>query len=90
MEETSVLVEGLVHADGTTLNTTREHRWAVTDNPPGADFFNWTARCVSAGAAFNPYKVCKVLNAKQKMELQGFHYLLIFGIINVLCLIINI
>ncbi|KAL1137771.1 hypothetical protein AAG570_009467, partial [Ranatra chinensis] len=55
--DTSVLIEGLVHADGTTLNTTREHRWGVHINPPGKDFFNWTARCVSAGPVYDPYKV---------------------------------
>jgi len=55
--ETTILVEGLVHADGTSLNTTKEHRWGIHVNPPGKDFFNWTARCVSAGPVFNPYQV---------------------------------
>ncbi|XP_014242345.1 uncharacterized protein LOC106662638 [Cimex lectularius] len=55
--ETTILVERLVHADGTSLNTTKEHRWGIHLKPPGKDFFNWTARCVSAGPAFNPTKV---------------------------------
>uniref|UniRef100_A0A146LIY5 Superoxide dismutase copper/zinc binding domain-containing protein n=1 Tax=Lygus hesperus TaxID=30085 RepID=A0A146LIY5_LYGHE len=55
--ETTVLVEGLIHADGNSQNTTADHRWSITLNPPGKDFYNWTARCVSAGPVYNPYKV---------------------------------
>ncbi|BES96735.1 Copper/zinc superoxide dismutase (SODC) [Nesidiocoris tenuis] len=55
--ETTVLVEGLIHADGMSQNTTSNHRWSVTVNPPGKDFFNWTARCVSAGPVYNPFNV---------------------------------
>lgn len=56
--DTSILIEYLVHADGATLNSSSEHRWAVHEFPPGKDFYNWTARCLSAGEVFNPYKVC--------------------------------
>lgn len=55
--ETTVLVEGLVYSDGSSQNTTREHRWGIHVNPPGKDYFNWTARCVSAGPVFNPFMV---------------------------------
>ncbi|KAK9501516.1 hypothetical protein O3M35_012226 [Rhynocoris fuscipes] len=61
--ETTILVEGLVYSDGTSLNTTNEHRWGVYTNPPGKDFYNWTARCVSAGPVFNPYKINETTNA---------------------------
>ncbi|XP_017780045.1 PREDICTED: uncharacterized protein LOC108565217 [Nicrophorus vespilloides] len=55
--DTTMLVEYLVHADGSTLNNSMDHRWAIHVNPPGKDFYNWTARCLSAGPIFNPYKV---------------------------------
>lgn len=29
----------------------------IHDNPPGKDFYNWTARCLSAGRPYNPYKI---------------------------------
>lgn len=44
-----------VHADGSNVNNTHEHRWAVHENPPGKDFYNWTARCLSAGRVYEPY-----------------------------------
>ncbi|XP_073970681.1 superoxide dismutase family protein Rsod isoform X1 [Rhodnius prolixus] len=62
--ETTILIEGLVYSDGTSLNTTNEHRWGIHINPPGKDYFNWTARCVSAGPVFNPHKVNETVNAE--------------------------
>ncbi|KAG0723410.1 Superoxide dismutase [Cu-Zn] [Chionoecetes opilio] len=56
LSDTSVLVTYLVYSDGS-RNTTGDHRWYVHRDPPGRDFYNWTMRCVSAGARFNPYKV---------------------------------
>lgn len=47
----------MIHADGSQINNTGEHRWAIHDLPPGKDFYNWTARCMSAGGVYNPYKV---------------------------------
>lgn len=38
-----------VHADGSNVNNTFEHRWAFHEHPPGKDYYNWTARCLSAG-----------------------------------------
>lgn len=55
--DTTVLVEYLIHADGATVNNTGGHRWAVHAEPPGADFYNWSARCLSAKDVFNPYRV---------------------------------
>ena len=60
----------LVHADGTSLNDTKDHRWGVSVNPPGKDFYNWTARCVSAGAPLDPFQVSKekVTGGERKRE----------------------
>lgn len=55
--DTTVFFEYLVHADGSNTNNSAEHRWAIHENPPGKDFYNWTARCLSAGSIYNPYKV---------------------------------
>lgn len=55
--DTTVIVEYLIHADGSTLNKSMDHRWAIHHHPPGKDFYNWTARCISAGDIYNPYKV---------------------------------
>lgn len=55
--DTSILLEYIIHADGSQINNTRNHRWAIHELPPGKDFYNWTARCLSAGHIFNPYKV---------------------------------
>ncbi|XP_043461697.1 uncharacterized protein LOC122498151 [Leptopilina heterotoma] len=60
--DTTILIEHLVHADGTSLNNSAEHRWMIHDFPPGKDYYNWTARCLSAGAPFNPYKIESGLN----------------------------
>lgn len=51
-----IIVEPLLHSHGP-ANNTAEHRWMVHDLPPGKDYFNWTARCVSAGQVFDPYHV---------------------------------
>lgn len=55
--DTTIIVEYLIHADGATVNNTDSHRWAVHSQPPGKDFYNWTARCQSTKDVFNPYKV---------------------------------
>ncbi|CAH2230559.1 jg8887 [Pararge aegeria aegeria] len=48
-EDTTIIIESMVHADGASINNTFEHRWAIHENPPGKDYYNWTARCLSAG-----------------------------------------
>lgn len=55
--DTTIIVEYLIHADGSTLNKSLDHRWAIHHHPPGMDFYNWTGRCLSAGDVYNPYKV---------------------------------
>ncbi|KAF5278486.1 hypothetical protein FQA39_LY05975 [Lamprigera yunnana] len=55
--DTTVLLEYLIHADGSQINSTHEHQWAIHELPPGKDFYNWTARCVSCGSVYNPFKV---------------------------------
>lgn len=57
--DTTVLVEYLIHADGSTLNSSESHRWAIHHDAPGKDFYNWTGRCLSTHHVYNPYKVSK-------------------------------
>ncbi|XP_052836220.1 LOW QUALITY PROTEIN: uncharacterized protein LOC128252495 [Drosophila gunungcola] len=56
-QDTTVLFEYLIQADGSTQNTTYEHRWAIHSNAPGKDFYDWQQRCISAGPVYNPYRV---------------------------------
>nr|BBG74654.1 superoxide dismutase 6 [Tribolium castaneum] len=55
--DTSILVEYLVHADGAALNNSKDHRWAIHEEPPGKDFYSWKERCLSSGQIYNPYKI---------------------------------
>lgn len=55
--DTTIIVEYLIHADGSTMNSSLAHRWAIHHEPPGKDFYNWTARCLSTAHVYNPYKV---------------------------------
>ncbi|XP_012281553.1 uncharacterized protein LOC105700357 [Orussus abietinus] len=55
--DTTVIVENLVHADGSAVNNSAGHRWMIHDDPPGKDYYNWTGRCLSAGGPYDPYKV---------------------------------
>lgn len=56
-EETVILFEYMTWADGNIPIDTYDHRWGIHENPPGKDFYNWTGRCLSAGATFNPYRL---------------------------------
>ncbi|XP_014088313.2 uncharacterized protein Rsod [Bactrocera oleae] len=56
-QDTTVIFEYLIHADGSTQNNTFEHRWAIHSNAPGKDFYDWQNRCLSTGNVFNPHKV---------------------------------
>ncbi|XP_030762415.1 uncharacterized protein LOC115887200 isoform X2 [Sitophilus oryzae] len=56
-EDTTILTEYLVHADGAQLNNSADHRWAIHETPPGKDFYDWQNRCISAGDVYNPYKI---------------------------------
>lgn len=60
--ETVVIIESLVHADGTTLENSSEHRWSINTLPPGKDFYNWMDRCKSAGSIYDPHKVLILIN----------------------------
>lgn len=54
-EDTVIIFEYMILADGNTPVDSYDHRWGIHENPPGKDFYNWTGRCLSAGAAFNPH-----------------------------------
>ncbi|KAF4521582.1 hypothetical protein B566_EDAN001302 [Ephemera danica] len=54
--DTTILFEYLVYADGN-QNDTADLKWKIHENIAGADYYNWSARCLSAGGTFNPYKV---------------------------------
>lgn len=56
-QDTTVIFEYMIHADGSTQNNTFAHRWAIHSSAPGKDFYDWQNRCLSAGNVFNPYKV---------------------------------
>ncbi|XP_061393687.1 uncharacterized protein LOC133329207 [Musca vetustissima] len=56
-QDTTVIFEYLIHADGSTQNNTFSHRWAIHSSAPGKDFYDWQNRCISAGGVFNPHKV---------------------------------
>ncbi|XP_055616039.1 uncharacterized protein LOC129762078 [Toxorhynchites rutilus septentrionalis] len=58
--DTAVIFEYMIHADGAQNNNTAEHRWAITVDPPGKDFYDWQNRCVSTGAFYNPHGVSLV------------------------------
>lgn len=55
--DTIILVEYLIHADGSTQNNSDSHRWAVHLDAPGKDFYDWQQRCISTKDIYNPYKV---------------------------------
>ncbi|XP_022116350.2 uncharacterized protein LOC110994148 [Pieris rapae] len=56
-EDTTIIIENMIHSDGSNVNNTHEHRWAIHQFPPGADYYNWTARCLSAGKMYDPHGV---------------------------------
>lgn len=55
--DTTIIVEYLIHADGSTQNTSTDHRWAIHSEGIGKDFYNWTGRCLSTRDVYNPHKV---------------------------------
>ncbi|XP_044594717.1 uncharacterized protein LOC123272119 isoform X2 [Cotesia glomerata] len=55
--DTTIIIENLIHSDGLALNNSDDHRWMIHDHPPGSDYYNWTARCLSAGSPYNPHKI---------------------------------
>ncbi|RZF36952.1 hypothetical protein LSTR_LSTR004640 [Laodelphax striatellus] len=69
--DTSILIDQLVYSDGTSVNNTHEHRWGVTEHSPGKDFYNWTARCVSAGTTFDPFEVYVINKTSDSQCVEG-------------------
>jgi Copper/zinc superoxide dismutase (SODC) len=65
-QDTTVIVEYLIHADGSSINNTADHRWSIHVHPPDKDFYSWQNRCISAGEIYNPYKVSYDIKAPQK------------------------
>lgn len=59
------MVEYLIHADGGSLNTTQNHRWAIHSHIPGKDFYDWQNRCLSAGDIFNPHDLYSNVDGQQ-------------------------
>lgn len=59
--DTTIIVEYLIHADGSTQNTSADHRWSIHSDGIGKDFYNWTGRCLSTRDVYNPHKVGFVL-----------------------------
>ncbi|VVC90046.1 unnamed protein product [Leptidea sinapis] len=56
-EDTTIIIENMIHSDGANINNTVEHRWAIHENPPGSDYYNWTGRCLSTGRVYDPHKI---------------------------------
>lgn len=67
--DTTIIIEYLIHADGSTLNSSESHRWAIHHDAPGRDFYNWSGRCLSTHQVYNPYKV-RVLRCKIRFNLK--------------------
>lgn len=65
-QDTTIIVEYLIHADGATLNSSESHRWAIHHDAPGRDFYNWSGRCLSTHQVYNPYKVSFDMKEPQK------------------------
>uniref|UniRef100_T1H2Q3 Superoxide dismutase copper/zinc binding domain-containing protein n=1 Tax=Megaselia scalaris TaxID=36166 RepID=T1H2Q3_MEGSC len=46
-QDTIIIVEYLIHADGSTEDSSDGHRWAIHNDAPGKDFYDWQNRCIS-------------------------------------------
>lgn len=71
--DTSIFFDYIVHADGSSLNNSASHRWAIHYSPPGKDFYSWQNRCLSAGDVYNPYKVIMVVLGNSRID--SLHFL---------------
>lgn len=65
-QDTTIIFEYLIHADGSSLNNSDSHRWSIHSHPPGKDFYSWQNRCISTGDIFNPYKVTFDMKSPEK------------------------
>lgn len=52
-EDTTILIEYLIHADGASVNDTTDHKFALHEKPPNKDFYDWQNRCTSVGKIFD-------------------------------------
>jgi hypothetical protein len=52
-EDTTIIVEYLIHADGSNVNNTFNHRWGIHEGQPGSDYYSWQNRCISVGNTIN-------------------------------------
>lgn len=50
--DTTILIEYLVHADGSSLNNSADHRWAIHSEVPDNDYYSWQNRCMSTKDIF--------------------------------------
>jgi hypothetical protein len=64
--DTTVIVEYLIHADGSSVNNTENHRWSIHMHQPDKDFYSWQNRCISTGDIINPHKVSYDIKAPEK------------------------
>ncbi|CAG0892689.1 unnamed protein product, partial [Darwinula stevensoni] len=72
LSDTSIFLSDLLYSDGSDA-TTDGHRWYVNVNPPvQKNALNWTDRCSSAGALFNPSKVFDVQCVQCSIHRHGF------------------
>lgn len=72
-EDTTIIIEYIIHADGGSLNTTHNHRWAIHNHLPGKDFYDWQNRCLSTGDIFNPYNLYSDLEDEKKTCSKDFN-----------------
>lgn len=69
LSETSVFVD-LSYSD-ITVNETDGHGWNIHGGVAGADFYNWTKRCASAGEQFNPFEVGDEMGKTAKCSIDN-------------------
>jgi Cu/Zn superoxide dismutase len=77
--DTTVLIEYLIHADGSSVNNTENHQWSIHSHPPNSDFYSWQNRCISAGEIYNPQKVSYDIKAPEKSCSEDYNELCRLG-----------
>jgi hypothetical protein len=64
--DTTVIIEYLIHADGSNVNDTDNHQWSIHMHQPDKDYYSWQNRCISTGDVINSYKVSFDTKAPEK------------------------
>lgn len=59
--DTTILIEYLIHADGSSLNNSDSHRWAIHSEVPDKDYYSWQHRCISTKEIFDSADLSKRL-----------------------------